>query len=47
MELGRGPREKHGPVGEDGKKESRDDEEGSEDGPGESQEEETPFSASC
>jgi len=36
-----------GSEGEVGKKESRDDAEGSEDGPGESQEEGTPLSASC
>jgi len=33
--------------GEDGKEESKDDVEGSEDGPGESQEKRTPSSASC
>jgi len=33
--------------GENGKKESGDDEEKSEDGPGESQEKRTPLSASC
>jgi len=32
---------------ESGKEENRDEEEGSEDGPGESQEEGTPSSASC
>ena len=36
-----------GLEGEVGKEESRDDTEGSKDGPGESQEEETPLSASC
>ena len=36
-----------GSEGESGKKENRDDTEGSEDGSGESQEEGTPSSASC
>jgi len=54
--LGRGLGEEHSPIGENwrwgsegvvGKEESRDDMEGFEDGPGESQEERTLSSTSC
>jgi len=53
LELGGGPREEHSLIGEDWShgrteiKEDGDEEEGSEDGSGESQEEETPLSAFC
>ena len=45
--IGAAMEQRWGPEGESGKEEDGDDVEGSEDGPGESQEEGTPSSASC
>jgi len=45
--IGATMEQRWGSEGESGKEENRDDAEGSEDGPGESQEEGTPLSASC
>jgi len=45
--IGAAMEQRWGPEGESGKEEDRDDAEGSEDGPGESQEEGTLSSASC
>jgi len=45
--IGATMEQRWGSKGESGKEENRDDVEGSEDGPGESQEEGTPSSASC
>jgi len=45
--IGATMEQRWGSEGESGKEENRDDAEGSKDGPGESQEEGTPSSASC